>query len=79
MTQLVEALQALGVTGEITNEGHWACLPGERCPVYVVEASRGGGYFTWCGKPCESVVEFYRHPAAAIRAGLARASGPVSP
>ena len=73
MTQLVDTLEALGLTGEITNEGSWACLTGERCPVYVVETPWGGGYFTWCGMPCGSVVEFYRHPAAAIRAGLARA------
>jgi len=74
MTYLVETLEALGLTGEITNGGRWACLPGERCPVYVVETAWGGGYFTWCGVPCGSVVEFHRHPAAAIRAGLARAS-----
>lgn len=74
MTELVDTLAALGLTGEITNGGHWACLSGERCAVYVVEAAWGGGYFTWCGMPHSGVVEFYRDPGAAIRAGLARAS-----
>jgi hypothetical protein len=73
MTQLVDALRRLGVTGEITNEGRWACFAGEHCPVYVVETSWGGGYFTWCGMPCAGLVEFYRYPDTAIRAGLARA------
>ena len=78
MTQLVETLEALGLTGEITNGGRWACLAGEHCPVYVVETAWGGGYFTWCGLPCESVVEFYPRPDTAIRAGLARARVPTS-
>jgi hypothetical protein len=74
MTLLVDALETLGLTGEITHTGHWVCLPGERCPVYVVEVSRDGGYFSWCGAPDASVVEFYRDPVAAIRAGLGRAA-----
>jgi hypothetical protein len=73
MTQLVDTLGALGLSGEITNEGRWVRLPGERCPVYVVEAPWGGGYFTWCGPPCEGIVAFYRDPNVAIREGLAHA------
>ena len=74
MTRLVDALGLLGLDGEITHAGHWVCLPGERCPVYVVEMSRDGGYFCWCGAPDAAVVEFYRDPVAAIQAGLARAA-----
>lgn len=73
MTQLIDTLAALGLSGEISNQGRWVRLSGERCPVYVVETSWGGGYFTWCGLPCGNVVEFHRHPDAAIWAGLARA------
>ena len=74
MTRLVDALGTLGLAGEIAHAGHWVCLQGERCPVYVVEVSRGGGFFSWCGAPDAAVVEAYRDPVAAIRAGLARAS-----
>ena len=74
MTRLVDALEILGLTGEITHAGHWVCLPGERCPVYVVEVVREGGFFSWCGAPDAAVVEAYRGPIAAIRAGLGRAA-----
>ena len=76
MTQLVDTLEALGLSGEVTNAGRWVRLQGERCPVFVVETSYGGGYFTWCGAPCEPVVAFYHDPAMAIRSGLARAKSP---
>ena len=74
MTRLVDALAILDLTGEITHAGRWVCLPGERCPVYVVEVSQGGGFFSWCGAPDAAVVEVYRDPVAAIRAGLGRAA-----
>jgi hypothetical protein len=77
MTRLVDALTMLGLTGEITNAGRWARLDGERGPVYVVEASWDRGYFTWCDIPEGRVVEFYRDPAEAIRAGLGRAARPA--
>lgn len=77
MTQLVDALVMLGLTGEITHAGRWARLDGECCPVYVVEASWDRGYFTWCGTPEGRVVEFYRDPTEAIRAGLGRAARPA--
>jgi hypothetical protein len=72
MTQLVDTLEALGLSGEITNAGRWVRLTGEHCPVYVVEAL-WGGYFTWCGPPCEGMVAFFRNPTVAIREGLAHA------
>ena len=76
MTQLVAALTALGLTGEVIHAGRWARIPGERGPVYIVAASWDGGYFTWCDVPGAEVVEFYRDPTEAIRVGLARAARP---
>ena len=74
MTRLLEALEALGLEGEVIHSGRWLKLPGERCPVYVVEAAWGAGYYTWCGAPEERSVEFYPDPTEAIRAGLRRAA-----
>ena len=72
MTQLVEALHTLGLDAEIDLAGRWARFPGERCPIYVVEAARGC-YYTWCDRPGERMVQFYTNPVEAIRAGLGRA------
>ena len=74
MTGLVAALRALGVDGEIALSGHWVTLQGERCAVYVAEATSGGGYYTWCEAAEARVVEHYLDPATAIEAGLRRAS-----
>ena len=73
MTRLVEALRSLGLAGEISLAGRWLKLPGERCPVYVVEAT-GGGYYTWCDDPDARAVQSYLSPTEAIRAGLQRAA-----
>lgn len=53
MTRLIEALQALGLEGEVTLSGRWLKLQGGRCSVYVAEA----GYYTWCDDREEQVVE----------------------
>jgi hypothetical protein len=74
MTHLVEALHALGLEGEIALSDHWVKLQGERCAVYVAEASWGRGYYTWCDDPHARAVEFYHDPVAAIFAGLRRAA-----
>ena len=74
MTRLVAALRALGVNGEIALAGHWVTLQGERCAVYVAEATSGGGYYTWCEAVEARAVEFYLDPATAIEAGLRRAA-----
>jgi hypothetical protein len=74
MTRLVDALQALGLHGEIILSGRWVKLVGERCSVYVAEAAWGAGYFTWCDDPQARTVEFYRDPVEAIQAGLRRAT-----
>jgi hypothetical protein len=74
MTPLVEALDALGLNGEIELAGRWVRLAGERCAVYIVEAAWGTGYYTWCDDERERAVQLYRDPATAIRAGLARAA-----
>ena len=49
-------------------------IQGERTLVYVVEATRGGGYYTWCADPQARTVEFYHDPVQAIQAGLRRAA-----
>lgn len=74
MTPLVDALRALGLTGEVRLSGHWVELQGERCPVYVVAALRGPHYYTWCDDPAERTVEHYGDPIEAIQAGLRRAA-----
>ncbi len=74
MTQLVAALHALGLDGEIALSGHWLKLHGERCCVYVAEPTRGGRYFTWCDAAGARVVEAYGDPVEAIQAGLRRAA-----
>jgi len=73
MTRLVEALRALGLPGEVALSGRWLTLDGARCRVYVAEAPRGHGFFTWCDDPAERAVEYHPDPTAAILAGLRRA------
>ena len=75
MTQLVEALRALHVDGEVSLGDRWAKLRGERCWVYIATA-KDGGYFTWCDDPQERAVAFYRDPSEAIQTGLRRAAKP---
>ncbi len=74
MTRLTDALQSLGVEGEINLSGRWVKLQGVRFPVYVVEVAWNAGYYTWCDDREERVVEFYLDPAEAVRAGLQRAA-----
>ena len=74
MTRLTEALQRLGVEGEINLSGRWVKVQGGRFPVYVAEAAWNAGYYTWCDDSEERVVEFYLDPTEAIRAGLQRAA-----
>jgi len=74
MTHLIETLDLLGLQGEQSLDGRWVKLHGERCAVYVVEATWGNGYYTWCDDPQARAVEFYRDAHTAIKAGLRRAS-----
>lgn len=74
MARLVEALKALGLTGQISLSGRWVTLDGERCRVHVFEGPRGRGYYSWCDDPTERVVEHFDDPTAAILAGLRRAT-----
>jgi hypothetical protein len=73
MTALVDALAALGLEGTISLSGRWLVLNEDGTRVFVVEASRGGGYYSWCEDPAERVVEYYPDASAAILAGLRRA------
>jgi hypothetical protein len=74
MTRLVEALQTLGVKGEVGLSGRWVTIEGERCQVQVVEASWGSDYYSWCDDPAERTVRRYTDATAAIRDGLHRAT-----
>lgn len=78
MTELVNALRALGLEGEIASSGQWLTFEGELCTVYVVEATHGNAYYTWCDSPTARTVEFYADATAAIRAGLRRAARPLT-
>ncbi len=72
ITPLVDALNTLGLDGEIALGGRWVILRGERCAVYVIQAATGG-YFTWCDDPTERAVKAFSDPREAILAGLQRA------
>ena len=74
MTRLTEALQTLGLEGEINLSGRWVRIQGGRFSVYVAEADWNAGYYTWCDAREERSVEFYLDPTEAIRAGLQRAA-----
>lgn len=74
MTELVTALRALGLEGEIASSGRWLTFQGELCTVYVVEGTWGTAYYTWCADPRERTVECYPTATAAIQAGVRRAA-----
>lgn len=74
MTRLVEALERLGLDGEIAFSGRWVKLRSGWCSVYVIEGSLTAQYYTWCDAPGMQSVQFYRDAAEAIREGLLRAS-----
>ena len=73
MTRLVQAMRALQLDGEVMLSGRWIKLRGDRCAVYVIEAS-GATYYTWCDDPKERWVQRYLDPTEAIQAGLRRAA-----
>ena len=72
--RLVEALQTLGLQGEVSLGGRWVMLQGERCAVYVVEAAWGTHYYTWCDDPAERAVQSFLDLVQAIQVGLRRAA-----
>ena len=76
--RLIDALRALGLHGDVSQQGRWITLQGERCQVYLIEADWGAGYATWCDAPDQRTVEWYDDPLLAIRAGLRRARSSVS-
>ncbi len=74
VTLLLEALQTLGRDDEVALAGRWLEIPGVRCAVFVVEARLGGGFYAWCGAPCDRTVQFHHDPIRAIELGLRRAA-----
>lgn len=74
--RLVDALHALGLEGDIAQQGRWITLQGERGHVFVIEADWGAGYAAWCDTPGQRTVVWYDDPTQAILAGLRRAAAP---
>jgi len=72
-TPLAEALRDLGLDGDLSLDGRWLTLAGDRFRIFVVASARGG-YFTWCDDPAERTVLFQRDARAAIATGLRRAA-----
>ncbi len=70
---MLEALCLLELVGEMSLDGRWVTLRGERCPVYVIETG-SGEFFTWCDDPLERTVKGFLDPCAAIVAGMQRAA-----
>lgn len=73
---LEDAIRSLHLQGEISMNGRWARLEGERFAFYVVELSYSRGYFTWCDHPSDRIVEHHPDPFTAVLSGLRRASRP---
>ncbi|MEP7188848.1 MAG: hypothetical protein ABI901_06650 [Roseiflexaceae bacterium] len=74
MARLIDALDALGLNGEITLSGRWIKIQGERCVIYLVENAWGTSYFSWCDAPCDRTVHVYHDPVEAIEASMRRAA-----
>ncbi|MEO7908077.1 MAG: hypothetical protein ABIV47_00370 [Roseiflexaceae bacterium] len=74
MAHLVDALDTLGLNGEIALSGRWVKIQGEQCAIYLVESVWGTSYLTWCDAPCDRTVHFYHDPVEAIEAALRRAA-----
>lgn len=79
MTELVEALNALGIRARVELGGRWATIAGERGRVYVMEAAWGSVFYAWCDIAEERAVIPYPSAREAIRAGLRRASAGPGP
>ncbi len=75
MIQLVAAMHACGLVGDVSPGNGWVKFHGQQCAVYVAVASIGIGYYTWCDDPGPHAVEVYDEPGAAIQAGIRRSSG----
>ncbi|MDP9368623.1 MAG: hypothetical protein M3Q03_10175 [Chloroflexota bacterium] len=74
MTRLVDAMRALGLDGEIDDEGRWIRLLGERGVVHVLTTPEDDAYYVWCDDPDEQVVAHHDDPGVAILEGLRRAA-----
>jgi hypothetical protein len=73
VTQLVDALQLLGLGAEVEMEGRWVRLTGDRGAVFVTASAWGESYYTWCDLPDERAVQRFSDPVEAIQTGLRRA------
>ena len=68
MSELVEAVRALGVPFETSDSGNWVrftCAAG--VPRYIVRDLLADGYRTWCADGEAPRVEWYLLPAEAIQ------------
>jgi hypothetical protein len=69
-TSLVQAMEALGLSGEVSQSGRWVRLASKQGLYYVVEAAWGGGYFAFHEPPTAVEQEIYLDPVEAIQAGF---------
>ena len=74
MSRLIESLNTLGISSQLTMAGRWATFEGERSLVHVLVAPWSAGFFGWCDAPDERGVRRYADPVTAIHDGLRRAT-----
>lgn len=68
MSELVDAVRALGVPFETSDTGSWVRFTCEEgVPRYIVRARLADGYLTWGASGDESTLEWYLRPTEAIR------------
>ncbi len=51
ISRLLEALEVLGLGGQVDPSGRWVRVPRESCHVFVFAAAWDAGYYTWCDDP----------------------------
>ncbi len=74
MTQLVNAMHALSLDGEIDDEGRWIRLLRERGVVHILTTADDDAYYVWFDAPDEQVVAHHDDPGVAILEGLRRSA-----
>jgi hypothetical protein len=71
--RLFQAVEQIGVEGQLSASGRWLSLPGSFCEAIVVEVS-DSHFLAWCDHPEERLVKLFRDPLEAISDGLQRSS-----
>lgn len=74
MSDIASSLNALGIHAQIQLAGRWVTFAGGRGRVHVIEAIRGGRFYTWCDIAEERDLHAFSTAEEAIQDGLRRAS-----